>query len=137
MNGAASLRRQAWLKQSGPTQDTILRDQAPAASGRRSPRENPLPHSARSHSAPSDSGRPNLIWPNVFWPSLRRREVGAAGTLGRLIHWTGVVMAGLCALLAAEFAVEGWATHLSRSLLVAAVVLAFGTRALRYMLARE
>ncbi|MFI4949688.1 MAG: hypothetical protein ACHP7A_01470, partial [Caulobacterales bacterium] len=67
----------------------------------------------------------------------RRRDVGAAGALGRLIHWLGVIAAALCALLAAEFAVEGWATHLSRSLLVAALVLTFGTRGLRYVLARE
>lgn len=75
--------------------------------------------------------------PNFIWPSLRRRDVGAAGALGRLIHWLGVIAAALCALLAAEFAVEGWATHLSRSLLVAALVLTFGTRGLRYVLARE
>jgi len=86
-----------------------------------------LPHSVWPHS----------VWPNVFWPSFRRRDVGAAGALGRLIHWTGVILAGLCALLAVEFAVEGWATHLSHSLLIAAVVLTFGGRALRYMLARE
>jgi hypothetical protein len=75
--------------------------------------------------------------PNFIWPNLRRRDVGTAGALGRIIHWTGVIVAGLCALLAAEFAVEGWATHLSRDLLLTAVVLAFGTRALRYVLARE
>ena len=75
--------------------------------------------------------------PNFIWPSLRRRDVGTAGALGRFIHWTGVIVAGLCALLAAEFAVEGWATRLSADLLLAAVLLAFGTRALRYMLARE
>ena len=75
--------------------------------------------------------------PNFIWPSLKRREVGTAGTLGRFIHWTGVILAGFCALLAAELAVEGWATHLSRSLLIVALALTFGTRALRYMLARE
>ena len=86
-----------------------------------------MPHSVWPHS----------IWPNFIWPSLRRRDVGTAGAIGRLIHWMGVVVAGLCALLAAEFAVEGWATHLSRSLLVTALVLTFGTRCLRYVLARE
>ena len=80
---------------------------------------------------------PNAFWPNLLWPSFRRRDVGAAGTLGRFIHWTGVVAAGLCALLAAEFAVEGWATHLSRPLLIAALALALGARALRFVLARE
>jgi hypothetical protein len=75
--------------------------------------------------------------PNFIWPSLRRRDVGTAGALGRFIHWAGAVVAGLCALLALEFAVEGWATHLSADLLVTAVVLAFGARAIRYMLARE
>jgi hypothetical protein len=75
--------------------------------------------------------------PNFIWPSLKRRDVGTAGALGRFIHWTGVIVAGLCALLAAELAVEGWATHLSRSLLIVALALTFGTRALRYMLARE
>ena len=75
--------------------------------------------------------------PNFIWPSLRRRDVGTAGALGRFIHWAGALIAGLCALLAAEFAVEGWATHLSRDLILTAVVLMFGTRALRYMLARE
>jgi hypothetical protein len=88
----------------------------------------------------SPRGRPPLIrslWPNLIWPSLKRRDLGAAGLLGRLIHWTGVIAAGLCVLLAAEFAVEGWATHLSRSLVVAALALTFGTRGLRYLLARE
>ncbi len=75
--------------------------------------------------------------PNFIWPNLRRRDVGTAGALGRFIHWAGALVAGLCALLAVEFAVEGWATHLSRNLLVTAVVLMFGTRALRYVLARE
>lgn len=74
---------------------------------------------------------------NLIWPSLKRRDVGVAGALGRLIHWTGVILAGLCALLAVEFMVEGWATHLSRDLLATALALALGTRALRYVLARE
>ena len=74
---------------------------------------------------------------NLIWPSLRRRDVGAAGALGRVIHWLGVIVAALCALLAVEFAVEGWARHLSRELLIAALTLTFGTRALRYVLARE
>ena len=75
--------------------------------------------------------------PNFIWPSLRRRDVGTAGALGRFIHWLGVIAAGLCALLAVEFAVEGWAKHLSLDLALAAVALAFGSRALRYVLARE
>jgi hypothetical protein len=75
--------------------------------------------------------------PNFIWPSVKRREVGTAGALGRFLHWTGVIAAGLCALLAVELAVEGWAIHLSRSLLVAAVALTFGGRGLRYALARE
>jgi hypothetical protein len=75
--------------------------------------------------------------PNFIWPNLKRRDVGAAGALGRFIHWTGVIVAGLCALLAIELLVEGWATHLSRSLLVVALALTFGTRAVRYVLARE
>jgi hypothetical protein len=75
--------------------------------------------------------------PNFIWPSLRRRDVGTAGALGRFIHWVAVIVAALCALLAVEFAVEGWATHLSGDLLVTALVLIFGARALRYMLARE
>jgi hypothetical protein len=74
---------------------------------------------------------------NFIWPALKRRDVGAAGRLGRFIHWTGVILAGLCALLAIEFMVEGWATHLSRTLLELALALALGTRALRYVLARE
>jgi hypothetical protein len=74
---------------------------------------------------------------NIIWPSLKRRDVSAAGAFGRVIHWTGVIVAGLCALLAIEFMVEGWATHLSRTLLLTALALTFGTRALRYMLARE
>lgn len=75
--------------------------------------------------------------PNFIWPNLRRRRVGTAGAFGRFLHWTGVILAGLCALLAVELLVEGWATDLSYSLLVAALVLTFGTRALRYVLARE
>ena len=74
---------------------------------------------------------------NIIWPNLKRSRVGTAGAFGRIVHWTGVIVAGLCALLAVEFAVEGWATQLCRSLLVAALALTFGTRALRYMLARE
>lgn len=80
---------------------------------------------------------PSSIWPNLIWPSLKRRDVGAAGAVGRLIHWLGAIAAGLCALLAVELAVEGWATHLSRTLFVVALALAFGTRAVRYILARE
>jgi hypothetical protein len=75
--------------------------------------------------------------PNFIWPSLRRRDVGAAGALGRAIHWMGVIVAGLCALLATEFAIEGWATRLSEALLATAIALVFGARALRYLLARE
>ena len=75
--------------------------------------------------------------PSFIWPSLRRRDVGTAGAFGRVIHWTGVIIAGLCALLAVELAVQGWATHLSRTLLAVALALALGTRALRYVLARE
>ena len=74
---------------------------------------------------------------NLIWPHLKRAHVGAAGAFGRFIHWTGVIVAGLCALLAVEFMVEGWATGLSRSLLITAVALTFGTRALRFVLARE
>jgi len=74
---------------------------------------------------------------NLIWPTPRRRDVGAAGTLGRVIHWLSVIAAGLCVLLALEFAVEGWAVGLSRSLLIAAAVLLFGSRALLYALARE
>jgi hypothetical protein len=79
-----------------------------------------------------ETGLLNLIWPNP-----RRQGVGAAGTLGRVIHWVSVIAAGLCALLALEFAVEGWAFELSRSLVIASVVLLFGSRALLYALARE
>jgi|GEM_PF-1510846 len=84
---------------------------------------------------PASGGETAL--PSFLWPSLKRRDVGAAGAFGRLLHWTGVILAGLCALLAIELAVEGWATHLSRGLLIAALALAFGTRGLRYVLARE
>jgi hypothetical protein len=75
--------------------------------------------------------------PNFIWPSLKRAEVGPAGTFGRFLHWSGVICGGLCAMLAAEFLVEGWARQLSYDLLVTALVLTFGTRALRYVLARE
>ncbi|HEY2355905.1 MAG TPA: hypothetical protein VGH86_00535 [Phenylobacterium sp.] len=75
--------------------------------------------------------------PNIIWPSLKRRDVGTAGALGRVIHWIGVIAAGLCALLAIEFAVEGWATKLSGALMATAIVLTFGARAVRYLLARE
>ena len=74
---------------------------------------------------------------NLIWPHLKRAHVGAAGALGRILHWIGVIVAGLCALLAVEFLVEGWAVQLSRSLLITALALTFGTRALRYVLARE
>jgi hypothetical protein len=75
--------------------------------------------------------------PNFIWPNLKQRRVSAAGAFGRFLHWIGVIVAGLCALLAVELAVEGWASDLSRGLLIAALVLIFGTRALRYALARE
>ena len=74
---------------------------------------------------------------NLIWPSPRRRDVGPAGTFGRVVHWLGVIAAVVCALMALEFAVEGWAIGLSRVLLVAALILAFGSRALLYALARE
>jgi hypothetical protein len=74
---------------------------------------------------------------NLIWPSPRRADVGAAGTLGRVIHWLCVIAAGICALMALEFAVEGWARSLSRTLIVAALALMFGSRALLYALARE
>ena len=80
---------------------------------------------------------PTQLWPRLIWPSLRRPDVGAAGMLGRVIHWACVILAGLCLLLAAEFAMEGWAGDLGVQLLVAAAVLAFGSRAVLYMLARE
>ncbi len=75
--------------------------------------------------------------PNIIWPTRLRRDVGTAGALGRMLHWTGVILAGLCAFSAVEFAVEGWATHLSRELFLTAIALVFGARALRYLLARE
>jgi hypothetical protein len=75
--------------------------------------------------------------PNLIWPRVTRPAVGALGAFGRFLHWTGVVAAGLCLLLALEFMVEGWAMQLSRSLLVAALALTFGARAPRYVLARE
>jgi hypothetical protein len=76
-------------------------------------------------------------WPNVLWPTLRRARVGVVGEIGRLMHWTGVIAAGLCVLLAIEFLVEGWATHLSRNLLLVSVALTFGARGVRWLLARE
>jgi hypothetical protein len=75
--------------------------------------------------------------PSFIWPNPKRSRVGAAGAFGRFIHWLGVSAALICALMAAEFLVEGWARHLSYNLLIAAVTLTFGTRALRYVLARE
>lgn len=75
--------------------------------------------------------------PNFIWPSLRRPRVSAAGAIARVLHWTGVIVAGLCVLLAIELLVEGWGTELCRGLLVTAAGLVFGTRALRYVLARE
>jgi hypothetical protein len=74
---------------------------------------------------------------NIFWPSPRRRDVGAAGVLGRVIHWLCVFLAVICGLMALEFIVEGWAGGLSRILAAAALTLAVGSRALLYVLARE
>ena len=75
--------------------------------------------------------------PSFIWPNPKNSRVSAVGALGRFIHWTGVIAALLCALMAVEFLVEGWARHLSYDLLIAALVLTFGTRGLRYVLARE
>lgn len=75
--------------------------------------------------------------PSFLWPNPRRSHVGPAGAFGRFIHWLGVIAALLCALMAVEFLVEGWARHLSYNLLIAAVALVVGARALRYVLARE
>jgi hypothetical protein len=74
---------------------------------------------------------------NLIWPRPRRRDVGGLGTLGRVIHWFCVIIAVLCALLALEFAVEGWAGGLSRILVIAALILTLGSRAILYALARE
>ena len=74
---------------------------------------------------------------NLIWPRPRRRDVGGVGTLGRVIHWFCVIIAVICALMAVEFAVEGWAGDLSLNLVIAAVVLTLGSRAVLYMLARE
>ena len=74
---------------------------------------------------------------NPIWPRPRRPDVGAAGTLGRVIHWFCIMLAGVCALMALEFAVEGWASGLSGGLVLTAVALTFGSRALLYVLARE
>ncbi|MBS0334798.1 MAG: hypothetical protein JSS35_18665 [Proteobacteria bacterium] len=76
-------------------------------------------------------------WPNVLWPTARRPRVGIVGEVGRLLHWTGVIAAAMCVLLAIEFLVEGWATHLSRNLLGCAAALTFGARGLRWLLSRE
>jgi hypothetical protein len=54
-----------------------------------------------------------------------------------VIHWLCVIVALLCALMALEFAVEGWAGGLSRTLVIAALALTLGSRAILYMLARE
>jgi hypothetical protein len=75
--------------------------------------------------------------PSFIWPNPKNSRVSAAGAFGRLLHWIGVIAAMLCALMAVEFLVEGWARHLSYGLLATALVLTFGTRALRYVLARE
>ncbi|MBS0362010.1 MAG: hypothetical protein JSR98_11560 [Proteobacteria bacterium] len=80
---------------------------------------------------------PPAGWPNLLWPTAKRRRVGVVGEIGRVLHWTGVIAAGLCALLAAEFLIEGWATRLSLYLLAVAVALIFGARGLRWLLARE
>lgn len=74
---------------------------------------------------------------NLIWPRPRRREVHGVGTLGRVIHWLCVIVAILCAMMALEFAVEGWAGGLSRTLAVTALALTLGSRAILYMLARE
>ena len=76
-------------------------------------------------------------WPNLLWPIARRQRVGVVGEIGRVLHWTGVIAAGLCALLAAEFLIEGWATRLSLYLLAATAVLVFAARGLRWLMARE
>ena len=74
---------------------------------------------------------------NLIWPRPRRRDVRGVGTLGRVIHWLCVIVAMLCALMALEFAVEGWASGLSRTLVITALALMLGSRAILYMLARE
>ena len=74
---------------------------------------------------------------NLIWPRPRRRDVRGVGALGRVIHWFCVVVALLCALMALEFAVEGWAGSLSVTLVITALALTFGSRAILYVLARE
>ena len=83
----------------------------------------------------ADAPRPN--WPNILWPTAKRRRVGVLGEMGRLMHWTGAIAAGLCVLLALEFLVEGWATRLALSLFATSVILLFCARAVRWLLARE
>ena len=74
---------------------------------------------------------------NLFWPRPRRADVDGVGALGRVIHWLCVIAALLCALMALEFAVEGWARSLSGALALTALGLALGSRGLLYVLARE
>jgi hypothetical protein len=117
INGGASLRRADGLQQSGPTEAPILGEQGLP------------PFSARPA---GDKPLPSFIWPNP-----KRARVGPAGAFGRVIHWLGLIAALLCALMAVEFLVEGWARPLSYDLLATAAALTLGTRAVRYVLARE
>ena len=74
---------------------------------------------------------------NLLWPCSRRPAVQGFGALGRFIHWIGVVAALLCALMALEFSVEGWAVSLARTLVLAALGLVVGSRAILFMLTHE
>ena len=75
--------------------------------------------------------------PNLIWPRALSADVGAAGLIGRSIHWLGVLLALVFLVTAIGFAADGWSSSDAVWLTVIAVAMALAARGVRYLLARE
>ena len=75
--------------------------------------------------------------PSLIWPRALSADAGTPGWIGRTIHWLGVALAAMVLMTAFGFAVDGWAVSTAAWLTGLAMVMALGTRGVRYLLAHE